>query len=166
MIGLKTVPAEERNISFVFQDVGLWPHMSVKDHLKFVLRNKGSKGMDAEIKGLLEVVGLEGNLDSKPSELSGGEKQRLAISRAMSQKSDIVLFDEPLSSLDIHLKKEITTLLKTLRKEYNLTMVYVTHNIFDLTDMCKRVGLIENGKISRIENAKSIFKRQLPLFMG
>ena len=85
------VQPEERNVSFIFQDLGLWPHMSVKDHLKFVLDDS------KKISEILDACGLNSHESSKPSELSGGEKQRLAMARAIAQKSDIFLLDEPLS---------------------------------------------------------------------
>ncbi|MHA1865391.1 MAG: ABC transporter ATP-binding protein [Candidatus Heimdallarchaeaceae archaeon] len=155
------VPPEKRNISFIFQDLALWPHMSVKEHLEFVLSNKIRKNLKKEIERVLKIIKLTGHLNSKPEELSGGEKQRLAIGRAIAQRSDIFLLDEPLSSLDFFLKKEMKNLLLKLQKRYKLTIVYVAHDIFEIIDMCNRIAVIENGKISKIGHPRKLFKNQI-----
>jgi ABC-type Fe3+/spermidine/putrescine transport system ATPase subunit len=150
----KFIPPEDRNISFIFQDLGLWPHMNVREHLKFVLNETG------EIENILDSCGLVGHEKSKPEELSGGEKQRLALARAIAQKSDILLLDEPFSSLDFITKDEMKRLLKELHKQYKLTIVYVTHDIFEIVDMCDRVGIVENGVITKIGNPSELLKSQ------
>lgn len=151
----KFILPEERNISFIFQDLGLWPHMNVKDHLKFVLDNNSG------IENILDSCGLVGHEKSKPEELSGGEKQRLALARAIAQKSDILLLDEPFSSLDFNTKDEMKKLLKDLHKKYKLTIVYVTHDIFEIIDMCDNIAIIEGGKVSKIGNPSELLKDQL-----
>ena len=150
------VQPEDRNISFIFQDLGLWPHMSVREHLLFVKK-------DSNVKDIIDACGLEGHENSKPSELSGGEKQRLAIARSIAQKSDILLLDEPLSSLDLKTKDEIKNLLKQVKKKYRLTLLYVTHDIFEIADVCDEVALIENGIISNVGNPIKLLKEYLKI---
>jgi ABC-type Fe3+/spermidine/putrescine transport system ATPase subunit len=149
------IQPEYRNISFIFQDLGLWPHMNVKEHLKFVM-DDGSA-----IKNIVDSCGLSGYEKSKPEELSGGEKQRLALARSIAQKSDIILLDEPFSSLDFTTKDEMKILLKELHKKYNLTIVYVTHDIFEIMDMCERIAIIEDGKVSKTGKPSELLKDQL-----
>lgn len=149
------IQPEYRKISFIFQDLGLWPHMNVRDHLKFVM-DDGSA-----IKSIVDSCGLSGHEKSKPEELSGGEKQRLALARSIAQKSDIILLDEPFSSLDFNTKDEMKTLLKELHKKYSLTIVYVTHDIFEIIDMCERIAIIDEGRISKIGKPSELLKDQL-----
>lgn len=150
------LPPEKRNISFIFQDLALWPHMTVREHLEFIL-GKNFK----EIEKILKVVNLDGYANSRPEQLSGGEKQRVAIARALAQNSDILLLDEPFSSLDIEMKEKMKKLLLKLKKEYGLTIVYVTHEILDIIDFCKRVAEMEDGAILRIGEPKDIMKKFL-----
>jgi iron(III) transport system ATP-binding protein len=149
------VEPERRKISFIFQDLGLWPHMNVKEHLKFVT-DDGSA-----IKNIVDSCGLSGHEKSKPEELSGGEKQRLALARSIAQKSDIILLDEPFSSLDFNTKDEMKTLLKELHKKYNLTIVYVTHDIFEIIDMCERIAVMEDGRVFKTCKPSELLKDQL-----
>lgn len=149
------IQPEHRNISFIFQDLGLWPHMSVREHLKFVTDDNSA------IKNIVDSCGLSGHEKSKPEELSGGEKQRLALARSIAQKSDIILLDEPFSSLDFETKDEMKKLLKELHKKYNLTIVYVTHDIFEIIDMCERIAIIEDGRVSKIGKPSELLKDQL-----
>lgn len=151
------IQPEDRNVSFIFQDLALWPHMTVKEHLKFVLNDSN------KIDEILDACGLSNHKKSKPSELSGGEKQRLAIARAIAQKSDIFLLDEPLSSLDLSIKEEIKKLLKKLQREYKLTLVYVTHDIFEIVDICDKIAMIKDGKISNIGDPVKLLKDQLKI---
>jgi iron(III) transport system ATP-binding protein len=145
---------EQRNVSFIFQDLALWPHMTVKEHLEFVL----GKDLD-RIESILKTVGLEKFTSSRPEQLSGGEKQRLAIARALAQDSDIFLMDEPFSSLDIEMKEKMKKFLLKLKKQYNLTIVYVTHDILDIIDFCERVAEMDDGKILRVGEPKTIMKK-------
>lgn len=158
------VPPEKRNISFIFQDLALWPHMSVKKHLEFVLGDDFEK--KKEIEKILEVVDLKKHVDSKPQELSGGEKQRLAIARAIAQKSDIFLLDEPFSSLDFSLKEEMKDLIQTLQQRYDLTIIYVTHDILEVIDICDKTALLKNGKVIKIGHPLKLLKKQISATMN
>jgi iron(III) transport system ATP-binding protein len=155
------VMPEQRNISFVFQDLALWPHMSVKNHLDFVLsgsiteKNERNEAIDE----ILTTVNLEGMAKSKPEQLSGGEKQRLALARVIAQKSDIFLLDEPYSSFDFELKEEMQKLLLKMHRKYNLTTVYVTHDIFEILNFCSKVARMEDGRISEIKKPREIVEK-------
>lgn len=152
---------EERDISFIFQDLALWPHMSVKGHLEFVLSNWicEKDRREKKIEEILKAVNLEGQANSKPEYLSGGEKQRLALGRAIAQKSDIFLLDEPYSSFDIDLKAEMQKLFLSMHKKYNLTTVYVTHDIFEILNFCTRVARMENGRILEMKKPREIVRK-------
>jgi ABC-type Fe3+/spermidine/putrescine transport system ATPase subunit len=127
------VPPARRNIGFVFQDLALWPHMTVAGNLLFVLDSRGwpSQTRKARADEMLATVGMKERADEYPSHLSGGEQQRVALARALVSKPDLLLLDEPLSSLDpdrrAALRQEVAEIPRTL----GVTMIYVTHDRAD-----------------------------------
>lgn len=140
--GRNLVEPEQRHIGMVFQDLALWPHMTVYEHLDFALRYGGKqvpKDRPVRIQEVLEMVRLTDRERAKPGELSGGEQQRVAIMRALVAKPTIVLMDEPLSSLNpelnLHLRREILR----LHAELGFTLVYVTHSPEEAADLGSRV---------------------------
>jgi len=147
------VPPEDRNVSLIFQDLALWPHLTVEEHLKFVTTN------EEKIERILKELGLLKLKDLRPYQLSQGQKQKVAIARALVKETDILLLDEPFSSLDLKSKAQIKNLLKGLQKKKGLTLIYVTHDISDLMDLCERVGWMENGRIRKIERTKNFVKK-------
>jgi iron(III) transport system ATP-binding protein len=154
------LPPEKRNISFIFQDLALWPHMTVEQHLKFILGKNSNR-----IEEILKAVSLSEHKNLRPEQLSGGEKQRLAIARALAQDSDILLLDEPFSSLDIGTKENMKEFLLKLKKQYDLTILYVTHDILDIIKFCSRVAEMNEGKISRIGKPKDILSKFIKKFL-
>lgn len=148
--GHNLVEPEHRHIGMVFQDLALWPHMTVAQHLVFALRyGVRSRSVDttARIRKVLEMVRLADRAKARPGELSAGQQQRVALARALIASPDIVLMDEPLSSLDndlnLHLRREILRLHTELR----FTLVYVTHNREEAAEVGSRVIAIRNGRI-------------------
>jgi iron(III) transport system ATP-binding protein len=127
------VPPPRRNIGFVFQDLALWPHMTVAGNLLFVLQSRGWPGATrhARIEEMLEMVGMRERAGEHPSHLSGGEQQRVALARALVGKPDLLLLDEPLSSLDPELRAGLREELAAIPKTLGLTMIYVTHDRAD-----------------------------------
>jgi ABC-type Fe3+/spermidine/putrescine transport system ATPase subunit len=145
------VPPEERNIAMVFQDLALWPHLSVHGNLAFGLK---ARGMDKEnrerhIAATLTSVGLEGKATRSPHELSGGERQRVAIARALVLDPVALLLDEPLGSLDVELKAEICELFARLFSERCVPTVYVTHDPHEAVRVAQRIVVLEGGRISQ-----------------
>jgi iron(III) transport system ATP-binding protein len=142
------VPSEERNVGMVFQDLALWPHMTVRDNLLFGLRARKVAGSeaDARIRDLLKRVGLEARADSKPHQLSGGEQQRVALARALVLRPSILLMDEPLSSLDEDLKEKIIQDLLKLQNDFDFTLVYVTHDRMEADAIASRTCKMVDGR--------------------
>jgi ABC-type Fe3+/spermidine/putrescine transport system ATPase subunit len=119
-----------RHIGFVFQDLALWPHMTVGGNLMFVLKSRGwpSDSRRSRVDDMLTKVGLKDRANEYPSHLSGGEQQRVALARALVDNPQLLLLDEPLSSLDRDRRAELRHELAAIPKELGVTMIYVTHD--------------------------------------
>jgi ABC-type Fe3+/spermidine/putrescine transport system ATPase subunit len=124
----------QRNIGFVFQDLALWPHMTVGGNLMFVLQSRRwpARMRKARIDEMLAVVGMSDRADEHPSHLSGGEQQRVALARALVAQPDLLLLDEPLSSLDPELRAGLRQELAAIPTQLGVTMIYVTHDRSDV----------------------------------
>jgi iron(III) transport system ATP-binding protein len=144
------VPPEQRQIAMVFQDLGLWPHMSVSEHLQFVLaaRSVPKPQRPARIGHILKSVGLDGREQQLPGTLSGGERQRLAIARALVIEPPVLLLDEPLSNLDIVLKDELLELLSALLRNRHTAAIYVTHDPSEALRLTTQFAVLEQGRLS------------------
>lgn len=146
--GRVLVPPEERHLAVVFQDLALWPHLTVQENLAFVRgRGKPRSEHEARVKELLSRVGLAGKEKQYPGELSGGERQRVAIARALVMEPRAILLDEPLSNLDVALKRELIGTFRELFKERKSTVVYVTHDLREAAALGDRIAVVENGKL-------------------
>jgi iron(III) transport system ATP-binding protein len=138
--GRIVVPPEERHLAMVFQDLALWPHMTVREHLQFA----HAAGPRTEM--LLQRVGLQGKGDRRPSQLSGGERQRVALARALAAEPIALLLDEPLSNVDVALRRELIALLQELLAERRRAVLLVTHDLREAAALASRVAVIEAGQ--------------------
>jgi iron(III) transport system ATP-binding protein len=143
------VEPEDRGISMVFQDLALWPHMTVRRNIAFPLKARGTSGKetDSRVIEMLRIVQLRDKIDRKPSELSGGEKQRVALARALVTRPKILLMDEPLSSLDFELNAQLRKEILRLQEEFQFTLVYVSHNREEVLSIAQQIFLIRDGSI-------------------
>lgn len=143
-------PPQQRHLGMVFQDLVLWPHLSVKGNIAFGLKAKGiAKSERARrIRDMLERVGLSGYEDRKPAELSGGQQQRVALARALVLEPDVLLMDEPLSSLDTALNERLRKEIVALQETRGFTLVYVTHNHHEAFAIASRVVLMHEGAVA------------------
>jgi iron(III) transport system ATP-binding protein len=146
------VPPEQRGIGMVFQDLALWPHMTVRENLLFGLRSRKLSMADSEgrIKDLLKRVNLEPREDAKPHELSGGEQQRVALARALVLQPSILLMDEPLSSLDEDLKQQIIKDVLKLQNDVAFTLIYVTHDRSEAEAIASRMCKLVEGRMVQV----------------
>ena len=149
-------PPHKRKLSMVFQDLALWPHMTVGEHLEFVMRKDtmAKSKIKDEIGQILQNVCLENFHGRYPHQLSGGEKQRLAIGRALASFPSYLLMDEPFSHLDERLKEELQQLLLSLSQEAKIGTIYVTHNVSEALAVAKRVALMKQGLLVRIDDTE------------
>ncbi|OUR74735.1 molybdenum ABC transporter ATP-binding protein [Arcobacter sp. 31_11_sub10_T18] len=141
---------QKRNIGYLFQDYALFPNMSVLKNLTFA---KDDKNLALS---LLELVGLEELKDTMPSQLSGGQKQRVALCRAMISKPQILLLDEPLSALDLDMRKKLQEDIKLFHEKFNTTTIMVSHDPSEIYKLSTRVILLDNGKIIKDACAKEV----------
>jgi ABC-type Fe3+/spermidine/putrescine transport system ATPase subunit len=147
--GSEHVLPEARNVAMVFQDLALWPHLSVHGNLAFGLRARGlgKAACEKRIAEALASVGMADKAARRPHALSGGERQRVAIARALVLEPDALLLDEPLGSLDVVMKDELLALFAKLFAERGLSVLYVTHDPREATRLGHRIVVIEAGRI-------------------
>lgn len=146
------LPANQRKVGYIFQDARLFPHYSVQGNLKYGMKKPDQKQFDH----LVELLGIGYLLKRYPLTLSGGEKQRVAIGRALLSNPDILLMDEPLSALDLPRKRELLSYLEKLTKEIQIPVLYVTHSVDELLFLAERVVLLEQGKVRAYDEVKNM----------
>lgn len=148
------LPPEERGVGMVFQNYALYPHMTVEQNIRFPLENFRGKdrlskeAMKERVLEAAKLVHIEELLERKPSELSGGQQQRVAIARALAGKPSIVLADEPTGNLDTKTSDDVIGLLKMTGREFQQTIVMITHNP-EIAKMADHVVRIEDGRIAQ-----------------
>lgn len=158
--GRNIVPAGRRGIGFVFQDLALWPHLTVAGNLRFVLASsKVPKHLWKErIGDALRLVRIERYADTHPGRLSGGEQQRAAIARAIVGHPRLLLLDEPMSSLDTTLKADLLEEFAVLQRLLGLTTVYITHDPAEAAALAHGVAMMHDGRIERTGTVEQLKK--------
>lgn len=145
---------KNRKIGYVFQDVRLFPHLSVLQNLKYgIQKNSNTEVSFDEVVDILDVNPL---LAKKPSECSGGEKQRIAIGRALLSGAKILIMDEPFSAVDVNLRNNIIPFLNTINQRFNIPMLVVSHDLPDLLSLTNHLLLLENGKVKALGNFQDL----------
>ena len=162
------VPSKNRSIAMVFQSYALYPHMTVFDNMAFGLKLR--KIPKAEIKRRIEEVaetlGLSVYLDRKPKALSSGQRQRVALGRAIVRDAKVFLFDEPLSNLDAKLRVQMRTEIARIHKNIGATSLYVTHDQIEAMTMASRIVVMKDGKIQQIGTPTEIYNSPANIFVG
>jgi len=143
-----SIPAHARRIGTVFQDARLFPHMSVENNLRFGWRRAENPASEDEFAHIVELLGLEHLLPRKPAKLSGGEKSRVALGRALLSSPGLLLLDEPLAALDAPRKSEILPFLERLRDEARVPMLYVSHSLDEVTRLADSVVVMREGRVA------------------
>ena len=149
-------------VGMVFQNYNLFPHLTVRENVALapkLLKMGSDEEIDDLVKKLLSKVNIINKIDSYPSKLSGGEKQRVAIIRALMEKPKILLLDEPTSSLDPQMKKEVLELISKL-KDYNMTIIVVSHELNFVKDFSSRIIFLDNKTIISDDTVKGTFSSE------
>jgi ABC-type sugar transport system ATPase subunit len=149
---------EERNLGMVFQDLALWPHLTVKGNLEFGLKAKGvpKKEREERIREILRLVQMEEYIRAKPAELSGGQQQRVSLTRALILHPKALLMDEPLSNLDLELNIRLRQEILRLQNNIGFTLLYVTHDREEAFDIGTRVVVMKDGEIEWLGTGEDI----------
>ncbi|MCI2400911.1 sn-glycerol-3-phosphate ABC transporter ATP-binding protein UgpC [Aliiroseovarius subalbicans] len=165
---VNNLPPRKRNISMVFQNYALYPHMTVSENLGFSLKIAGKSGAEisAAVANAAEILGLGDLLERTPAELSGGQRQRVAMGRAIVRHPDVFLFDEPLSNLDAKLRTQMRVEIKKLHQKIKTTIVYVTHDQVEAMTLADRIVIMKDGHIVQVGTPLDVFERPVDTFVA
>jgi putative spermidine/putrescine transport system ATP-binding protein len=154
------VPAHKRNISVVFQNYALFPHLSVSENVAFGLKARGETAdMQAKVAEALALVRMQGFADKSVTGLSGGQQQRVAVARALVVRPDLLLLDEPFSALDRKLRETMQVELKSLLRDRDITAIFVTHDQEEAMGVSDRIAVMNAGKIEQFADPSTLYAR-------
>ncbi len=155
------MPPEKRDIGMVFQSYAIWPHMTVGQNVAYPLevRKIGRGEIDDRVADVLRLVGLTDMADKLATQLSGGQQQRVALARAIISRPRLLLFDEPLSNLDLKLREQMRIELKRIQNEVRITSIYVTHDQAEALVMSDEIIVMSKGRIEQKGDPHEIYTR-------
>ncbi len=162
------LPPYDRDVNTVFQDYALFPHMNLRDNVAYGLRAKRVPRAQATRRAdeALAIVRLAAFAERRPAQLSGGQRQRVALARALVNRPLVLLLDEPLGALDLKLRHQMQTELKTLQKQTGITFVYVTHDQEEALAMSDRIAVFNRGRIEQIGAPFDLYEKPETLFVA
>jgi ABC-type Fe3+/spermidine/putrescine transport system ATPase subunit len=165
--GIAVAP-NHRDLGMVFQSYALWPHLTIGENVAYGLkmRRVPRAERDSAVKGALRTVQLETYVDRYPHELSGGQQQRVAFARALAYSPAILLFDEPLSNLDAHLREEIRFEIREIHRRIGITAIYVTHDQAEAMVLSDRIVVMEAGWIRQVGTPRELYERPAGMFVA
>ncbi|PTM39727.1 ABC transporter ATP-binding protein [Bosea sp. 124] len=165
---MRNVGPNKRPTALIFQNLALFPLLSVAENIAFPLevRGIGRKARRKRADELLEMIALPGTGDKKVHELSGGQRQRVAIARALAAEPDILLLDEPLSALDLKLRQHMRTELRAIQQRVGLTFIYITHDQGEALTMSDQVAVMNAGVVEQIDDPETIYNRPKTPFVA
>jgi spermidine/putrescine transport system ATP-binding protein len=165
---IENLPPNKRPVNTVFQNYALFPHMTILDNVAFGLEMRGASKSDAREKAgeMLELVQLSQFSARKPSQLSGGQQQRVALARALAPQPKVLLLDEPLSALDLKLRKAMQLELKHLQRETGITFIFVTHDQEEALTMSDRIAVMSAGEMQQLGSPTDIYERPHNMFVA
>jgi multiple sugar transport system ATP-binding protein len=159
---------QKRNIAMVFQNYALYPHMTVRGNLAFPLKMRHTPRAEIKkrVQDISELLGLEKLLNRKPSQLSGGQSQRVAMGRALVRDPDIFLMDEPLSNLDAKLRMRLRAEIAELQNRSGKTTLYVTHDQTEAMTLGDRVAVLKDGELMQVGSPQTLYDRPANIFVA
>jgi multiple sugar transport system ATP-binding protein len=162
------VPAKERDIAMVFQNYALYPHMTAYDNMAFALtlRKLPAAEVQHRVREAAQVLGIEPLLVKRPRQMSGGERQRVALGRALVRKPQVFLFDEPLSNLDAKLRVQMRREIARLHRQLGTTMVYVTHDQVEAMTLGDRIVVMNRGQVQQVDTPAALYQRPRNTFVA
>jgi ABC-type Fe3+/spermidine/putrescine transport system ATPase subunit len=163
-----SLPPEKRQMSMIFQSYAIWPNMTVAENVAFGLKLHKVPAAEAKkrVDDILDVVQLRALRDRYPAELSGGQQQRVALARAIVVKPSVLLLDEPLSNLDANLREEMRYEIRRLHDEFQMTMVYVTHDQSEAMVTSDRIAVMNKGRIEQLDAPYEVYRNPRTRFVA
>jgi spermidine/putrescine transport system ATP-binding protein len=161
-------PPNRRPVNTVFQSYALFPHLTVAENVAFGLEmlRRPKDEVRATVAAMLELVKLTAMADRRTAQLSGGQQQRVALARALAPRPKVLLLDEPLSALDLKLRREMQTELKRLQLETGITFVFVTHDQEEALTMSDRIAVMSEGRVRQVDDPRAIYDRPADRFVA
>src|SRR5690242_4827458 len=165
---LTELPANQRNIGFVFQNYALFPHLSIFENVAYGLRVRGESAdpIARAVGEVLALVGLAGHEQQFPAQLSGGEQQRVALARAIVIRPRVLLFDEPLSHPDAKLRVQMRSEIRALQRRLSITTIYVTHDQEEAMAVSDRIAVMNRGSVVQEGSAEDLYHRPASQFVA
>lgn len=165
---MNNVPPEERDIAMVFQSIALYPHLNVRDNIGVALKTRGASRQDvaartAEVVNVLDIASL---LDRRIHQLSGGQRQRVAIAKALVRRPRLFLLDEPFSSLDAALRRQMRSELVRIHREVETTMVFVTHDQEEAMAIADRIAVMNKGELVQLGHPLDLYRAPRNLWVA
>ena len=164
--GIEHLKPYQRNVSTVFQNYALFPHLTVQQNIEFGLRRRAENHIDQRVRQVLELVQLTGKESRYPSQLSGGERQRVALARSLVLEPDVLLLDEPLSALDPNLRKQVRAELKNIQRQTGITFLFVTHDQEEALSLSDRLGVMSGGELQQVGTPEDLYLRPRTRFVA
>jgi sulfate/thiosulfate transport system ATP-binding protein len=160
-VEVTSAPARNRGVGFVFQHYAPFKHMTVQQNVAFGLkvRKRPSREVKERVSQLISLVRLDGMADRYPSQLSGGQLQRMALARALAPQPSVLLLDEPFGALDVQVRGELREWLRRLHEEIHMTTVFVTHDQEEAMDLASEIVVMRAGRIEQIGTAKELYEQ-------
>ncbi|MBI4866900.1 MAG: ABC transporter ATP-binding protein [Candidatus Wallbacteria bacterium] len=158
----------QRRVNTVFQHYALFPHLTVFENIAYGLRRKGAAAerIREKVARGLDLIQMRGMEKKLPAQLSGGQKQRVAMARALACDPEVLLLDEPMSALDVKLRKEMQVELKHLQRELGLTFIFVTHDQEEALVMSDRIAVMNRGRLEHVGSAEEVYERPRTEFVA
>jgi multiple sugar transport system ATP-binding protein len=165
---MNDVPPQERDVAMVFQGYALYPQMTAHQILEFPLKMRGMPAAERGrvVRQTAALLRIEGLLERRPSEMSGGERQRVAMGRAIVRKPRLFLFDEPLSNLDASLRSEIRLEIGQLVRRLGVTALYVTHDHVEAMTLADRIAVLRAGRLLQLGTPREVYERPANSFVA
>jgi multiple sugar transport system ATP-binding protein len=162
------VPPKDRDIAMVFQNYALYPHMTARENMAFglKLRKMPKEEIERRVREAADILGIAPLLDRRPGAMSGGERQRVAVGRAIVRKPKVFLFDEPLSNLDAKLRVQMRVEIKRLHARLEATMIYVTHDQVEAMTLGDRIAVMQGGRIQQVDAPMDLYHRPANRFVA
>ena len=162
------LPAKERDIAMVFQNYALYPHMTAYDNMAFALtlRKLPATEVEQRVRDAARVLGIEPLLVKRPRQMSGGERQRVALGRALVRKPQVFLFDEPLSNLDAKLRVQMRREIARLHRQLGTTMIYVTHDQVEAMTLGDRIVVMNRGQVQQVDTPTALYQQPKNTFVA